>query len=124
MREALESALNEAKKVTQPGGMDVHTGQFSLQPRYGRDGKMTGWQGSTELVLEGKDFARIGATVSAFLDTSFQLKAMANAQTDAPMQSTLAELGQRMAGSGLQGRMALVQGRLHQFVMVPVRADM
>ena len=68
--------------------------------------------------------ARIGATVSAFLDTSFQLKAMANAQTDAPMQSTLAELGQRMAGSGQQGRMALVQGRLHQFVMVPVRAPL
>ena len=38
------------------------------------------------------------------------------------MQATLAELGQRMAGSGQQGRMALVQGRLHQFVMVPVRA--
>jgi diguanylate cyclase (GGDEF)-like protein len=68
--------------------------------------------------------ARIGATVSAFLDTSFQLKAMANAKDDAPMQSTLAELGQRMAGSGQQGRMALVQGRLHQFVMVPVRAPL
>jgi predicted secreted protein len=42
--------------------MDVRTGNFSLYPRYGRDGKITAWQGSAELVLEGRDFARISAT--------------------------------------------------------------
>jgi predicted secreted protein len=41
--------------------MDVRTGNFSLYPRYGRDGKISGWQGSAELVLEGRDFARITA---------------------------------------------------------------
>lgn len=68
--------------------------------------------------------ARIGSTVSAFLDTRFQLKAMVNTQDKAAIQSILADLGQGMAGSGQKGRMALVQGRLHQFVMVPVRAPL
>lgn len=58
---ALESALAEAKKTAQPGLMDVRTGNFSLYPRYGKEGKINGWQGSTELVLEGRDFPRITA---------------------------------------------------------------
>jgi len=61
LRLALEAALAEAKKTAQPGLMDVRTGNFSLYPRYGKDGKINGWQGSTELILEGKDFPRITA---------------------------------------------------------------
>lgn len=59
---AIDAALGEAKKEAQPGQLDVRTGNFSLYPRYGRDGKPTGWQGSAELVLEGRDFARISST--------------------------------------------------------------
>jgi predicted secreted protein len=62
LKTALDSALTEAKKAAQPGQLDVRTGNFSLYPRYGRDGKITAWQGTTELVLEGRDFARISAT--------------------------------------------------------------
>ncbi|MEO8858279.1 MAG: SIMPL domain-containing protein [Burkholderiaceae bacterium] len=62
LKQALDAALAEAKKAVLPGQLEVHTGNFNLSPRYGRDGKMTGWHGSTELVLEGRDFARIGAT--------------------------------------------------------------
>ena len=62
LKTALDSALTEAKKAAQPGQLDVRTGSFSMYPRYGRDGKINGWQGSTELVLEGRDFARISAT--------------------------------------------------------------
>ena len=62
LKTALDNALAEAKKSAQPGQLDVRTGNFSLYPRYGRDGKITAWQGTTELVLEGRDFARISAT--------------------------------------------------------------
>ena len=62
LKTALDAALTEAKKAAQPGQLDVRTGNFSLYPRYGRDGKITAWQGTTELVLEGRDFARISAT--------------------------------------------------------------
>ncbi|MBC7604560.1 MAG: SIMPL domain-containing protein [Ramlibacter sp.] len=59
LKTALETALNEAKKTAMPGQMDVRTGQFGLYPRYGTDGRINGWQGNAELVLEGRDFPRI-----------------------------------------------------------------
>lgn len=62
LKVALDAALTEAKKAAQPGQLDVRTGNFSIYPRYGRDAKITAWQGSAEMVLEGRDFARISAT--------------------------------------------------------------
>ena len=59
LKTALEAALAEARKTAQPGQMDVRTGNFSLYPRHGRDGRISGWTGSAELVLEGRDFPRI-----------------------------------------------------------------
>ena len=54
LKTALDAALAEARKNAQPGQLDVRTGNFSLVPRYTRDGKITGWQGTAELVLEGR----------------------------------------------------------------------
>ena len=68
LKVALDAALAEAKKSAQPGQLDVRTGNFSLYPRYARDGKINGWQGSAELVLEGRDFARI-STVAGKVQT-------------------------------------------------------
>ncbi len=62
LKTAIDAALAEAKKLAQPGQLDVRTGNFSLYPRYGRDGKLNGWQGSAELILEGQDFVRISTT--------------------------------------------------------------
>ena len=62
LKVAIESALVVARAQAQPGLLEVRTGQFSLYPRYGSGGKINGWQGSTELVLEGRDFARISST--------------------------------------------------------------
>lgn len=62
LKTAIDAALAEARKVAQPGQLDVRTGNFSLYPRYGRDGKPIGWTGSAEVILEGHDFARISAT--------------------------------------------------------------
>jgi predicted secreted protein len=94
LKTALDAALTEAKKSAQPGLLDVRTGNFSLVPRYGKDGKINGWQGSTELVLEGRDFARISATagkiqtltlgnVSFGLSREQRAKVEADAQTQA-----------------------------------------
>ena len=62
LRQALDAALTQAKAAAAPDLMAVRTGNFSLYPRYGKDGKINGWQGSAELILEGKDFARITGT--------------------------------------------------------------
>jgi predicted secreted protein len=64
LRQVVDAALTEAKKTVQPGAMEVRTGAFSLQPRYSNDGKMSGWFGTAELVLEGADFPRIGSAAA------------------------------------------------------------
>jgi len=61
LKAALDSALTEARTSAQPGALQVRTGPFNLAPRRGRDGHINGWQGSAELLLEGRDFTRIGS---------------------------------------------------------------
>ncbi|SCK53498.1 Predicted secreted protein [Variovorax sp. HW608] len=62
LKSALDAALAEARKSAQPGQLDVHTGNFTMSPRRSREGKLTGWQGTAELILEGRDFPRIAQT--------------------------------------------------------------
>lgn len=62
LKAALDAALAEARKSAQPGLLDVQTGNFTMSPRRSRDGKLTGWQGTAELILEGRDFPRIAQT--------------------------------------------------------------
>ena len=38
-----------------PGQLEVQTGGFSLYPRYTPKGGISGWQGSTELIVQGRD---------------------------------------------------------------------
>ena len=59
LRKAVDAALNEVKKSAQAGQMDVRSGDFNVHPRYARDGKINGWQGRAEVILEGRDFPRI-----------------------------------------------------------------
>lgn len=71
LKQALDAALAEAKKVARPGQLEVQTGNFALYPRYappatkgsaaGLPGGISGWQGSAELIVEGRDMAAIGA---------------------------------------------------------------
>lgn len=62
LKQALDEALAIARVSALPGQMDVRTGSFGLYPRYGKEGKISGWQGSTELILEGRDFSHITST--------------------------------------------------------------
>ena len=59
LKQALDAALNEAKKVARPGQIDVQTGNFSIGPRYTNKGVSSGWQGSAELIVEGRDMPAI-----------------------------------------------------------------
>ena len=62
LKQALDAALTIARPAVLPGQLDLRTGNFSLYPRYDKNGKINGWQGSTELVLDGRDFTRITTT--------------------------------------------------------------
>lgn len=61
LKQALESALRWVRPLAQPGQLDVRTGNFNIYPQHNRDGHITGWQGTAGLILEGRDFALIGA---------------------------------------------------------------
>lgn len=60
LKQALDAALAEAKKAARPGQVDVQTGNFTLSPRYTNKGVVSGWQGSAELIVEGRDMQAIG----------------------------------------------------------------
>jgi predicted secreted protein len=60
LKQALDAALTEARKAARPGQVDVQTGGFSLYPRNDpKTGKINGWQGSAELLVEGRDTGSI-----------------------------------------------------------------
>jgi predicted secreted protein len=65
LKQALDAALAEARKIARPGQVEVQTGNFALYPRYGNPNPkggqpaITGWQGNTELLVQGKDAAAI-----------------------------------------------------------------
>lgn len=59
LKQALDTALAEARKVAKPGEVEVQTGNFALYPRYASKGGINGWQGSAELLVQGKDTATI-----------------------------------------------------------------
>ena len=96
LKQALDAALTEAKRNAQPGQLDVRTGPFGLYPRYGKDGKINGWQGRAELVLEGRDFARITATAGkiqtlAISQVAFGLSREARAKVESEAQTQAIE---------------------------------
>lgn len=103
LRQITEVALNELKKSVQSGSIEVRTGTYSLQPRYSNDGKLNGWIGTSELVLEGSDFPRIGALASKVQhmtigSLSFSLSRQARARLEGQAQSLAIESFQAKAG--------------------------
>lgn len=72
LKQALDTALTEARKGARPGLLEVQTGAFSLYPRYapppksssGSGASIVGWQGSAELVVEGRDTQAIAQLTS------------------------------------------------------------
>ena len=96
LKQALDAALAEARAAAQPQQMDVRTGAFGLYPRYGKDGKINGWQGRAELVLAGRDFARITATAGriqsmAINQIAFDLSREARTKVESEAQTKAIE---------------------------------
>jgi predicted secreted protein len=108
LKQALDAALAQAKQAAIPGQMDVRTGNFSLYPRYGNNGKINGWQGSAELVLEGRDFPRITGTAGKIQSltlggVSFSLSREQRAKVEAQAQTLAIEQFKAKAGEIAKG---------------------
>ena len=103
LKVALDTALALAKSDARPGQMEVRTGRFGLVPRYAREGKLTGWQGTAELILEGQDIARISATAGKLqtltvANMSFGLTPVQRQTAQASAQSQAIALFRQRAG--------------------------
>jgi len=60
LKEALASALAQARQVAKPDGhVEVQGGGFSLQPRFNAKGVVNGWTGSTSMTVQGRDMGTI-----------------------------------------------------------------
>jgi predicted secreted protein len=92
LKQALDAAVAEAKKAARPGQLEVRTGNFALFPRYATPSPsgptvIDGWQGSAELIVEGRDMSAIGQltgrirtmTIAA---VSYRLSREANARVE------------------------------------------
>jgi predicted secreted protein len=64
LRQAVDAALTVIRPQALPQQLEVRTGSFGVFPRHGSNGRITGWQGSAELVVEGRDFLRISSTAA------------------------------------------------------------
>lgn len=92
LKQALDAALAIARPAAVPGQLDLRTGNFSLYPRYDKNGKVNGWQGTTELVLDGRDFTRITSTAGkiqslTLANVSFALSREQRAKVEAEAQA-------------------------------------
>jgi predicted secreted protein len=129
LRAALDAALTEARRNAQAGQLDVRTGNFALYPRHNRDGRISGWTGTAELVLEGRDFGRITQTagrittmtlggVSFGLSREQRAKVEGDAQTQAieRFKSRAAELARGFGFSGYTLREVAVNANEPGFV--------
>jgi predicted secreted protein len=96
LKAALDAALTEARHNAQAGQLDVRTGNFALYPRHNRDGRIGGWTGTAELVLEGRDLARISQTAGRIQTmtlggVSFGLSREQRAKVEGEAQATAIE---------------------------------
>ena len=87
LKQALDAALAEAKKAARPGQVEVQTGNFSLYPRYAPKGGISGWMGSAEVIVEGRDMAAIGQlsgriTTMTIARVGFRLSREANQKVE------------------------------------------
>ncbi|MBU1360739.1 MAG: SIMPL domain-containing protein [Gammaproteobacteria bacterium] len=108
LKTAIDAALTEARKKVRPGQLDVHTGDFRLSPRYSREGKISGWQGTAELVIEGRDFAGIAQTAAGIStlsvgNVSFGLSREQREQVEAEAQSQAIDNFRRKADQLAKG---------------------
>ncbi len=55
LKQALDAALTQARRVERAGEIEVRTGSFALTPRYTPKGENNGWRGHAELIVQGRD---------------------------------------------------------------------
>ncbi len=92
LKNAVDGALRHIRPRVKEGELEVSSGGFSVQPRHNREGQIIAWQGSADLVVQGRDVARIGATAGdtpgmSVSQMGFSLSRQARQTLEAGMRS-------------------------------------
>lgn len=103
LQQVVERAMASLRSQAKAQDMQVRNGSFGVYPRHGNDGKIKGWQGRAEVVLEGKDFARITQSAAqldgmAIGNMGFGLSKEARAQVQEQAQAQAIEQFKQRAG--------------------------
>ncbi len=124
LQRELDSSANVWQRLVDQNAQRLNLGASVLAADFGfRSAVASGDAETIESALENNG-ARIGATVAAYLGTDFKLKAMAHTQADDMLRPIVETLAQGWSSEAQTGRLTLAAGRLHQFVMVPIRAPL
>lgn len=108
LKAALDTALAQARAAASPGQIEVRTGGFSLSPRHDSNGRISTWQGRSELVIHGRDFGRISALAGRIQtlvvsDVAFSLSREGREQVEQQAQAQAIERFKVKAGEVAQG---------------------
>jgi predicted secreted protein len=100
----LAAALAGATPQNKPGSVEIKTGDMNVSPRYGRDGKINGWQGSAQLVLQGRDAIQIATLAGQLTDWTvsqidWRLSAVRKQESETRIQAEAVERFQGKAQS-------------------------
>jgi diguanylate cyclase (GGDEF)-like protein len=124
LQRELDSSANVWQRLVDQNAQQLNLGASVLAADFGfRSAVASGDAETIESALENNG-ARIGATVAAYLGTDFKLKAMANNEADGSLKPIVEALAKSLSNESQTGRLTLAAGRLHQFVMVPIRAPL
>ena len=92
LKATLEAALASLRPRLQPQQLEVRSGNFGLYPRHNNQGRVTGWQGQADLVVEGRDFAQVSQLAGnlprmTVAQADFSLSREGRQQLEAEVQS-------------------------------------
>jgi nitrogen fixation/metabolism regulation signal transduction histidine kinase len=126
LQSELDSSTKVWRRLVEQNAQRLQLGASVLASDFGFRSAISSGDAQTISSALDNNGARIGATLAGFLNTDFKLVgiSMAAGEPDEKSKKSLEALGKSMVGDAQQGRLTVAMGRLHQFVMVPVRAPL
>ena len=126
LQSELDSSTKVWRRLVEQNAQRLQLGASVLASDFGFRSAISSGDAQTISSALENNGARIGATLAGFLDTEFKLVAisMATGDADAQTRNAVEILSRSMVKDAQQGRLTVAMGRLHQFVLVPVRAPL
>jgi len=92
LKATLEAALVSVRPRLQAQQLEVRSGSFAIYPRHNNQGRVIGWQGQADLVVEGRDFAQVSQLAASLprmtvAQADFSLSREGRQQLEAEVQS-------------------------------------